>query len=221
MTDADCHTEKEPVDFSSPVFRKLLSITTDGESANTGKLTGLWKRLGDELERFILCLWCICHRSDLAFHDLISNVAELKKWYSQTKETVKYFRTAPIRTKCVKKHCAILKLNFKVFVNPPEVRFAEHVRDMCSSLLDNLPACIETWKEYSKDISETSAIRKQADGYLKMWEKSSQQFRLTALMSDLLHQMACLQKDFQKCDLLVFDIPNIQDQTSISTESHS
>jgi hypothetical protein len=57
----------------------LLSLTTDGESANTGRHSGLWKLLQDELGRFVFCLWCVCHRSDLAFHDAISCVPELKR----------------------------------------------------------------------------------------------------------------------------------------------
>lgn len=95
-------------------------------------------------DSFCVCGACICHRSDLAFHDLISTVVELKHWYSQTKDTVKYFRGSAVRTKCVKKHCDSLGIKFKTFVNPPEVRFAEYVRDMCSSLLGYLPACVET-----------------------------------------------------------------------------
>lgn len=218
MEDDTCISRQEKklqnkrTQLSAPIFEKMLSVTTDGESANTGKLTGLWKQLGDGLQRFILCLWCVCHRSDLAFHDVISAVVELKHWYSQTKDAVKYFRSSAVRTKCVKKHCDSLGIKFKTFVNPPEVRFAEHVRDMCSSLLGNLPACMEAWKECSVNEKETSAIRKQADGYLQLWNIKEQQFRLTTLMSDLLHHMACLQKEFQKCDLMLFEVPAIQDQ---------
>jgi hypothetical protein len=45
---------------------KLIGITTDGESANTGKTGGLWKLLSDECKRQILTFWCCAHRSDLA-----------------------------------------------------------------------------------------------------------------------------------------------------------
>ena len=41
--------ENKRTQLSAPVFEKLLSVTNDGESANTGKLTGLWKQLGDGL----------------------------------------------------------------------------------------------------------------------------------------------------------------------------
>ena len=50
--------------------RKLTAITTDGESANTGKNGGLWVKLKAYVERDILCVRCVAHRSHLAFSDL-------------------------------------------------------------------------------------------------------------------------------------------------------
>jgi hypothetical protein len=74
-------------DFKAPIFHKVLSLSTDGEAANTGSNAGLWRKLTDELGRFILCIWCVCHRSDLAFHDLTESVPEMKIWYSQVKKS--------------------------------------------------------------------------------------------------------------------------------------
>jgi hypothetical protein len=45
---------------------------------------------------------------------------------------------------------------------------------------------------------------------LKMWEVGGQQHQLTTLMADLLHHLACLQKEFQRTDLLLFELPDIQ-----------
>jgi hypothetical protein len=53
---------------------KLMGITTDGESANTGRKAGLWKLLSDQCDREILTMWCCAHRSDLAAESIISNV---------------------------------------------------------------------------------------------------------------------------------------------------
>lgn len=59
---------------------KLLSITTDGESANTGRSAGLWCLLEKELKRKLLTVWCACHRSDLALEDLELLIPEIKAW---------------------------------------------------------------------------------------------------------------------------------------------
>lgn len=62
-------------DFKAPVFNKFLSPSIDGEFANTGVHTGLWKKVDDELNRLVLCsIWCVCHWSDLAYHDMIATV---------------------------------------------------------------------------------------------------------------------------------------------------
>ena len=76
-------TNAKMPDFKAPVFEKLYSLSTDGEAANTGVHAGLWKKVNDELNRLIPCVWCVCHRSDLAYHDLITTVPELNRWYSQ------------------------------------------------------------------------------------------------------------------------------------------
>jgi len=57
---------------------KLTGLTTDGESANTGKKSGLCVRLREYLKRDILCIWCVTHRCDLAFSDIESMVTEVK-----------------------------------------------------------------------------------------------------------------------------------------------
>lgn len=209
--DGDLLRDAAPIDFQNSVFSKLLVLSTDGEAANTGPKTGLWRKLQDEVGRFVLCIWCICHRTDLAFHDMVSSVAEIKHWYSQLKESVKYFRLSTSRTKIVKTHCSVLKVTFKAFVNPPDVRFAEHILDMCSCMLENYRACIATWDELSSSADETS-LRRQAAGFRRMWDLNGMQYRLTALMADILHHLSCLQKEFQKADLLLFDIPEIQER---------
>ena len=80
-------------------------MTTDGEAANTGRRSGLWARLRTFLERDILCLWCIAHRSDLAFGDLQANVSEVKHWRTNLKSVATYYRTSAARTDSLKKIC--------------------------------------------------------------------------------------------------------------------
>lgn len=64
---------------------KLTALTTDGESSNTGKNSGLWVRMKDYLRRDILCVWCIAHRSDLVLSDVKMNVTEVKNWKAKLK----------------------------------------------------------------------------------------------------------------------------------------
>ena len=61
---------------------KFSGITTDGESANTGHLSGLWARLEQYVGHETFNVWCTCHRSDLAMEDILHCVPELEHWQS-------------------------------------------------------------------------------------------------------------------------------------------
>jgi len=47
---------------------KMVGLTTDGESANTGKKSGMGTDvLSQHLGRALMTIWCVAHPSDLAF----------------------------------------------------------------------------------------------------------------------------------------------------------
>ena len=85
----------------------FVGITTDGESADSGKNTGLWRLLQRYLGKDILTVWCVCHRSDLALEAVQSEVPELSVWMSnvlavsRTKLLHKVFNTKCITTELV------------------------------------------------------------------------------------------------------------------------
>lgn len=82
---------------------KLVGICTDGESANTGKQRGLWRLLQDSLGREILCVWCTCHRTDLAMESIESSVPELKLWKSNLRGIATFFHVSKARSKLLLK----------------------------------------------------------------------------------------------------------------------
>ena len=49
---------------------KFVGMSTDGESANTGRESGLWARL-ENVGRSTMNFWCVCHHSDLAMEDVM------------------------------------------------------------------------------------------------------------------------------------------------------
>ena len=76
--------------------KKLTGLTTDGESVNTGRKSGLWAKLSEYLGRDLLCVWCVAHRSDLAFSDLESSVMEIKHWRVNLKAVATYCRASAV-----------------------------------------------------------------------------------------------------------------------------
>ena len=81
----------------------LIGLTTDGETANTGRHRGLWQLMKDFVGREILTVWCICHRSDLALESVQSDLPELSHWKSDAIAVATFFRTSPRRTKLLHK----------------------------------------------------------------------------------------------------------------------
>ena len=79
-------------------------MTTDGEADNTGRRSGLSARLRTFLERDILCLWCIAHRSDLAFGDLQANVSEVKHWRAFSVAAPSIWNSLPPSLRLIESH---------------------------------------------------------------------------------------------------------------------
>ena len=78
---------------------KFAGVTTDGESVNTGRSTGLWKRLEDNVGHKLINFWCACHRSDLAMEDLEASVPELKVWKANLLSIPEFYHRSSVRRK--------------------------------------------------------------------------------------------------------------------------
>ena len=104
---------------------KFAGVTTDGESANTGSKSGLWKRLEEHVERKLMNSWCACHRSDLAMEDMEASVPELKAWKSNLLAIAEYYHRSGIRTKALKK----ILPTMKAFPSYHDVRFSQHLNN--------------------------------------------------------------------------------------------
>ena len=70
----------------------VVSVTTDVESANTGRQGGLWRLLADQVQISLATFWCAAHRSDLAIESVVSTVPELGIWKSNLLGLVRFFR---------------------------------------------------------------------------------------------------------------------------------
>ena len=185
---------------------KLVGITTDGEAANTGRSTGLWKRLEEHVKHKLLVMWCVCHRSDLAVENAENTVPELRHWKADLLSVSSYFRSSKSRTKALKR--AGGKYAFPAYF---EVRFAEHLLILISAVLGNLPACREVWKEVA--ASNDKKAKTEAAGYLARWEVGGRSHLMTAIMADCMASVSRLQKRLQEDDLTIPDVLEARDGT--------
>jgi hypothetical protein len=183
---------------------KIVGICTDGEAANTGKNAGLWKLLSEKLNKSLVTIWCVGHRSDLALEAVINNVPELKIWKSNLKSVATYYRTSTTRQKKVTQLGA--KFAFPAFF---EVRFAEHLHNLIHAVLGNMEAMMEHWTQLSNSTDKRD--KNEAIGFINTWKEGEAQLFITAVMGDVCRIFQQLQKSYQASDLMLTDVFEAKD----------
>lgn len=168
---------------------KLTGITTDGESANTGRKSGLWVRIKQYLGKDILCFWCIAHRSDLVKSDLEATVIEVTHWKTNLKAVATFYRGSAMRYEELQKICNQENVSAHRFPAYFELRFAEHLVNLSTAVWKNLPFMKKHWKSINENNGTTKIEKATARGFLRLWEDGGKQQYLTCLMMDILRQI--------------------------------
>ena len=173
---------------------KIVGVTTDGESANTGRHGGLWRLLADQVQRGLETFWCAVHRSGLAIESVVSTIPELGIWKSNLLGLVRFFRT-PRRMK-------MSAQAVKQFPRHHDVRFAQQKLQLVDAVLPN---CIKVWEQMQAPESTSDRKEKaEAKGFLRIW--NHQQKWITSLVGDILEIFETLQKKLQRSDLFISDL---------------
>lgn len=159
----------------------------------------------NELQQDLLCIWCVAHRSDLAFSDLEESVAEIKHWCTNIKSIATFYR-ASARTNALKDLMQEADLTFYRFPEYFEVRFVEHLVNLCSAVWKNLPGMCLHWQSIQSSATASKTDKATAKGFMKLWAKGSDQVFYTAVMMDILHVFENLQKACQKAMAILTDI---------------
>ncbi|CAB4001643.1 Hypothetical predicted protein [Paramuricea clavata] len=187
---------------------KFVGMSTDGESANTGKDSGLWARVENYVGRSTRNIWCACHRSDLAMEDVMRLVPELKIWLSNVTGVATYYRTSGLRTKELK----TIKPDMRSFPPHHEVRFAQHLVQLCGAILFNLDGCLKHWQKICDAPREYNTKEvSSAKGFLKLWQPTGVQAWLTAVMVDTCCIFRYIEKEAQKPGIIIPDILKYRD----------
>ena len=124
------------------------------------------------------------HRSDLAMEDMEASVPELKAWKSNLLSIPEYYHKSAVRTKKLKNFLPTMK----AFPSYHNVRFSQHLNNVCLAVLHNQTGCLHHWSTVS------------ADQDLDRGE------RHTSLMSDVCSVFQILQKHLQKICIILPDI---------------
>ena len=186
---------------------KFAGVTTDGESANTGRSTGLWKRLEDNVGHKLITFWCACHRSDLAMEDLEASVPELKVWKANLLSIPEFYHRSAVRRKVLQ---TVLP-TMKVYPSYHDVCFAQHINNVCKAVLHNLKGNLQHWTSLSEDATVDRRERQKARGFLATFKEDGVNTYLTSLMADVCSVFQTLQKQLQKTSIIIPDIMKYKD----------
>ena len=141
---------------------KFAGVTTDGESVNTGRNTGFWKRLEKCAGHKLINFWCACHLSDLAMEETENSVPEFKIWKTNLLSIPEYYHKFAVRTKSLK----TLFPTMKAYPTYHNVRFARHINSICLAVLHNLKGSLKHWTNLLENQTLDRRERQKAEGYL-------------------------------------------------------
>lgn len=186
------------------LFALISSAVTDGESLNSGHISGLCTRLLHERLQSVyrlpfIWIWCIAHRVNLAFNSLskINLVASAIKLCS---ELSIFFHRSGSRTLKLKQ---IAKSNnFEAPLRYPkyfEVRWSEFVFDIFTVVLRNWRACVT----YLQSTPHTGLL-KQLLSYDRL--------HFLTFMTDLMEILKKFQKKCQSDSICILELLPMKDE---------
>ncbi|CAB4032522.1 Hypothetical predicted protein [Paramuricea clavata] len=97
---------------------------------------------------------------------------------------------------------------------PPhhEVRFAQHLVQLCGAILFNLDGCLKHWQKICDAPREYNTKEvSSAKGFLKLWQPTGVQAWLTAVMVDTCCIFRYIEKEAQKPGIIIPDILKYRD----------
>jgi hypothetical protein len=172
---------------------KLMCLTTDGASANTGEEEGLVGCFKDVNPR-ILSIHCISHRLQLLVKDVIDEVEELKHINDILNQMHTFFRASSVRNNILKIWASILDEDRYEILATLEIRWFSFYRAL-TNIRRNLPILRMALKDLSTDKSPATAATA-----LELLEKIST-FKFLAslhLIEDIFADLNIINQHFQQ-----------------------
>ena len=194
-----------PSGISEDIIKtKFAGITTDGESANTGRLSGLWARLEHHVGHETFNVWCTCHRSDLAMDDIFHCVPELEHWQSNLSSLATFYRVSGLRIKELRN----ILPEMVIFPRHHEVRCAQHLLQLVLAAIKNIARYRQHWQKFTDSPRGIYDKKKKpkCTGFSRVWKPFGMQEWLTTFMADICSIFRYLEKSNQKPNTIIPDI---------------
>lgn len=141
-------------------------------------------------------LWCVAHRSDLAFNDLSNEVPEISKVLSILSKISSFFHTSSIRTTQLKEIAEANNLQILSMPKLFQIRWAEYTYRLIRAILISWNSIILQFEKHPND---------QSKGFLKFL-KNYNNLKTVTFLGDLLFLFKRLQKKLQSDSLTVIQM---------------
>ena len=144
----------------------VTGFTTDGESLNTANKNGLWVKLQEECTRHLICIWCACHRSSLAYKSMFKEVADVRMLIQDIRSVATFLGTSGIRTLELQKVCDSMSVKLLHFPQFKEVTMTEFTCDLLAAMTRNIRGCLQYWQQRCEEANETITDQRQMHSFL-------------------------------------------------------
>ena len=182
---------------------KMVSITTDGASVNTGRLSGLMTRMGEDRE-WLVKIHCVNHRVELAVKEAISAsvFSEVDQFYMNNFYLLR--DSGKIKSE-IKNAAEVIGIQHYTLQKLTDTRFIGHRRKAFSNLLDLWPAFILAYQNITADPKTRKETKAKVIGLLKKFN-SYRLMGLTCAYLDVLEKTVPASKVFEGDGLLPFEV---------------
>jgi hypothetical protein len=194
------------------IISKSSSIVTDGAKCNTGEKNGLWtllKKMRQESDDEnnegktsippLMTIWCVAHRSNLAWKSVSESVRELKHIIVELVAISSFFHTSGLRTRELKSLAQENNLSLLRLPKLFEVRWSEFTYELLNSILTSWNVLVL----YFMKSTEKSTI-----GF-KKFLTNYDNLCIIASTADLLFLFSIYQKKLQSDSLTITDMDKL------------
>lgn len=210
---------KNVLDNSTWTFEEAVKVisgfTTDGESLNTGSKNGLWTKIREQCSLQVICFWCACHRSSLAFKNLFKEVDEANKVLQDCRNLATFFRASGLRSIELSRIADSMAIKILHFPEYKEVRMTEFTSNLIQSVIRNLPACLKYWTDTAENARESNTDRNQMRGFLRIWTQIDH-LKLLHVLLDCCGIVQRLQKRLQYTFAVLDDVVAVKNWAVVS-----
>ena len=145
---------------------KLVSVTADGASVNTGKLSGLMTRFAST-RVWLVRIHCVNHRIELAVKDAftkVNNFNEIDEFYQNNFNLLK--NSGKIRAEVIAAG-NVLGIQHYTLAKITGTRFVGHRRNAFTALLNDWPLFAVAYENVVSDPKTKSETKAKVSGLLK------------------------------------------------------